>query len=123
MEPSEADDQPRDLTDDEKLRLLPPMTALNQSLLRMWQLGMVVAHTSDDQTWRDKIASGIRLPDHPPAADDLVPLSEGEKVRVAEAMIVRFNLFKAAHQRGMIVAGDDERRELLRQLDRVLGNG
>jgi hypothetical protein len=60
------------------------------------------------------------MPARPPAEGDLVPLSREERVQVAGALIARFNLFKGAYRRGMLVARDDEQRELLAQLTLVL---
>jgi hypothetical protein len=116
MTPSTADDQPRDLTDEEKLQVLPALTSLNRSFVRAWRLKMLVVHTDGDRRWLEAIASGMHLPDEPPSESDLVPLSTEEEVRLAGAMIARLNLFREAYRRGMFVADDDEQREVLEKL-------
>jgi hypothetical protein len=122
MPKSSAEHQPRDLSDDEKLQLLPGLTNLNRSFVRAWQLKMLLAHTDGDRQWLEAIASGMHLPAEPPSESDLVPLSTEEEVRLAGAMIVRFNLFKEAYRRGMLVAHDDEQREIMRNLASALSD-
>ena len=116
-EPNE--EQPRDLTDEEKLRLLDPLMGLNRQFLRAWQSGMLVARSETDERWLEMIADGISLPMGPPKDEDLVELTEAEKLRVAEKAIVRLNLFKGAYLRGMIVAHDQEQQEILDSFARL----
>jgi hypothetical protein len=117
-----AEDYARELSDKEKLELLPALTELNRLFVRAWQLGMLVAQSSGDQKCLDEIGSRMHLPDTPPLESDLIPISEDGKVCLAGAMIVRFNMFREAFRRGMLAAQDDEQREILDKLASVLAD-
>ncbi len=105
---------PRALTDEEKRWVLPGLMRLNGYFLRAWKSGMLVANTSSDRAWLQAIEDGITLPTgSSPTGEDLVPLTEAEKLELADRALVRFNLFREAFDRGMIVATDEAQQEIL----------
>jgi len=67
---------------------------LNRCFLDAWEAGMLVASTTAEQHVLEAIADGISLPTQPPGADDLVPLTEAEKIQLADRAFGPFQPFR-----------------------------
>ena len=113
MTPTEDPDTPRDLTDEEKRRVLPGLMRLNRYFLRATEAGMLVAQTASDRSLLEAIQNEIKLPSAPPGDEDLVLLTDAETLAVADRALVRLNLFRQAYERSMIVAHDAAQQEVL----------
>ncbi len=114
-------DARRDLTDGEKLQLLPGLMRLNRHFLRAWSGGMLVAHSEADQQLINTIADDISLPETPPEPGDLVPLNDAELLELADRVLVRLYLFRTAYLRGIMLAQDTEHEEVLHAFSKLWG--
>lgn len=69
-------------------------------------------------SWRN--ASCVSL-SHPPNPEDLQPLTDQERLAIMPGLNDHFGALLSAYHRGMIVAQDDEEREVLGEIASLVG--
>ena len=89
-------------------------------LARAQTLGMFVARTDEEQELLHQIrlargGEGTAAPAAKPAGE-LALVSDAEYTTVRSTIIEKFKPLKEAYMRGMVIARDDEQREVLAEL-------
>jgi hypothetical protein len=86
---------------------------------------MLIARTDDEGDLFAQIQArfggqrGVEAPPKP--LDELVPLTDAEYKTVRSAMSAQFEPLREAYLRGMVIAHDDEQREVLTELRSRIG--
>jgi hypothetical protein len=93
-------------------------------LARARSLGMYVTRTDDERDLLAQIQYRFRGPSGEPEGkplSELEPLTDQQFETVRSALVTQFAPLREAYLRGMIVARNDEQREVLTELQRLLG--
>jgi hypothetical protein len=111
-----ANDEPQELSDQKTLAILDGLLHFNRVFRQVCERGMLIGRTDEERRYAEELRQEFQSAAPPSGEEEPTPLTEPEKVKVAELLIVRFNRFKRAYEQGIIVARDEEQQAIVDEL-------